>query len=162
MGEGNVDKPKVMVALRDAEHVESLVKLACQLAAGNGVIALHVVEVGMGVPLDANGEILDQPGSAILSRAQRVASGRQVFTRLARAREAGEAIVAAAKEEAADLLVLGYRRPHRAGEILRGSTVRYVARHAPCNVIVEIPALEEYVTAAKERSDWGELMEEIS
>ncbi len=159
--------PTVMVALRDAEHVDSLMRLACNLSNGakSNLVALHVIEVAPRLPLDADPEILDRPGKQVLSLARRVASeefSRQVSTRLVRARQAGEAIVKEAKEHDADLLVIGYHQKHGPGEILLGSTVQFVARHAPCQVIVVIPPLEEYVSAAKERSDWGALMEEIS
>ena len=139
-----MSEPKVMVALRDAESVESLVKLACQLSRGAqcDVLALHVVEVGMGLPLDADSEVLDQPGKAILARAREVASkccAKEISASLVRARLAGEAIVGEAQDRQIDLLVMGYHHKHALGEILLGSTVQHVARHAPCRVIVQIP-----------------------
>ncbi len=139
-----MSKPKVIVAVRDAESTESVVKLACQLAKGMeaDLIALHVVEVPMTLDLGADAEILDRSGKQILSLARRAASdgfSKQISTRLVRARQAGEAIVAEAKENGVELLVMGYHQPHRVGEVLLGSVVQYVARHAPCRVIVQIP-----------------------
>ncbi len=143
-----MSKPKVMVALRDAKSVEGLVKLACQLANGMeaDLIALHVVEVPMVLDLDADAEVLDKPGKEILARAKRVAedSSKPINPRLVRARQAGEAIVEDVKEQGVDLLVMGYHQPHRVGEILLGSVVQYVARHAPCRVIVQIPPLNRH------------------
>lgn len=141
---GNMGKSKVIVALRDAEQVDDLMKLACQLAMGMDaeVMALHVVEVPPGLPLDADAEILDRPGQEILAQARQTASGkfsREVSTQLVRAREPGEAIVAEARENSASLLILGYRHRNPVSEVLLGSAVRHVMRHAPCRVIVQVP-----------------------
>ncbi len=138
-------KPKVMVGLRDAESAESLVTLACQVSSGMEaeLVALHVVEVPMATPLEAFDKALDHQGKELLSHAQRFASercSRKISTRLLHARQTGEAIVGELREQGFDLLVMGYHRPHKLGEILLGSTVQYVARHAPCRVVVDIAA----------------------
>jgi nucleotide-binding universal stress UspA family protein len=140
-----MSRPRVIVALRDSESVEGLVKLACQITTGMDaeLLALHVVEVTPGLPLDADAEVLDEPGKQIPARARQVASegcARQMTTQLVRARHAGEAIVGEAKDRNAELLVMGYHGRHGLGEILLGSTVQYVSHHAPCRVIVKIPA----------------------
>jgi APA family basic amino acid/polyamine antiporter len=137
-------KTKVIVALRDAQSVESLVALACQVANGMDaeLSALHVVEIPMATPIEADDEVLDRPGHDILEHARRHAAkhfSRQITTKLLRARQAGEAIVGEASEQGIESLVMGYHQPHTLGEILLGSTVQYVARHAPCRVIVQIP-----------------------
>lgn len=147
--EANVANVKVIVALRDAESVESLVTLACQLASGTEaeLTALHVVEVPPATPLEAQEEVLNHPGKEILAAAQRVAAerfSRRISTRLIHARHAGEAVVGEAREHGFDLLVMGYHRPHTLGEVLLGSTVQYVTRHAPCRVIVQIPPLPRH------------------
>jgi nucleotide-binding universal stress UspA family protein len=143
--EGLVAKAKVIVALRDAESVESLVTLACQLSSGMEaeLIGLHVVEVPLATPLEADG-VLDHPGKEILASAQEVAErfGRKITTQLLRAREVGEAIAGVARDQRAELLVMGHHKPHPhpLGELLLGSTVQYVAHHAPCRVVIQIPA----------------------
>ena len=140
-------KSKVMVALRDRESAESLVTLACQVANGMGaeLMALHVVEIPMATPIEADDAVLDQQGKEILVAAERYAAekfSRPLATELLRARRAGEAIVGVAKERGIDCLVMGHRRLTVIGEILLGSSVQYAARHAACRVIVEIPALQ--------------------
>ena len=143
-----MDKPKVMVAVRDSTSVESLVALACQLSQGMDayLTALHVVEVPALTPLDAPEEAIDHAGKELLAQAKRVAEkfSRPLSIELLRAREAGEAIVGVAKEQGVELLVMGHHKPHShtLSETLLGGIVRYVAHHAPCRVIVQIPAPE--------------------
>ena len=144
-----MSKPKVMVAVRDGVSVESLVTLACQLSQGMNaeLTALHVVEVPLLTPLEAPEEIIDRPGKELLAQAKRVAekSSQPISTELLRAREVGEAIVGVAQEQNVDLLVMGHHKPHShpLSETLLGGIVRYVAHHAPCRVIVQIPAPEK-------------------
>lgn len=139
---------KIMVALRDCGSAEGLTSLACQLAGGAGaeLIALHVVQIPLATPLEAADKILDQEGKDILSQAARIAAGKVpggISTQLLRARNAGEAIVAEAREQRVDLLVLGHHRKHELREFLLGSTARHVAHHAPCRVIIQIPAADQ-------------------
>ena len=139
-------KPKVMVAVSTEASIESLVTLACQLCRGMGadLTALHVVEVPLVTPLDAQEETIDHRGKDLLAQAQRVAEkfSQPLSAELLRAREVGEAIVGVAKEQGVDLLVMGHHKPHThtLGDTFLGGTVRYVAHHAPCRVIVQIPA----------------------
>jgi len=141
-----MSKPKVMVAVRDAASVESLMTLACQLCQvmDADLAALNVIEVPYVTPFEAADETIDHAGKEVLAQAQRVAEkfSRPLSTELLRAREAGEAIVGVAKEQGVDLLVIGHRKPHPLSEMVLGGTVRYVARHAPCRVIVQIPPPE--------------------
>ncbi|HXJ92225.1 MAG TPA: universal stress protein [Terriglobia bacterium] len=146
---------KIIVALQDREHVESLVKLACEMAQGTGadVTALHVVEVGLGLPLDADDAALDRTGQRLLELAHQAASQKylkEISTRLVRAREAGPAIIREAEDQAADLIVLGYRRKRSyVAKALLGSAVEYVTKHAPCRVIVQtVPAAAVKTAAA--------------
>ena len=141
-------KSKIIVALRDLESVESLVALACQVANASDaeLVALHVVEVPMVTPIAADDEVLDQPGKEILARAQQIAAekySRKIWTRLLRARQAGEAIVGEVEQWGVDCLVMGHRRLSLMGEILLGSSVQYVARHSPVRVIVEMPPVKQ-------------------
>ena len=139
-----MSQARVLVAVRDKEHVDELMKVGCQLAKGTDaeIVAVSVAEIGFGLPLDAEADVLDQPAREALEHAAAVARelcGTQVRARLLRAREAGPALVDEATEQQAGHLVLGYHGRHGIiGEVLLGSCVRYVATHAPCRVILEI------------------------
>jgi nucleotide-binding universal stress UspA family protein len=134
-----------MVALRDPESVESLMTLAIHLSKSMDaeLVALHVVEVPLATPLEAEDDILDHPGREILAAATHVAErfSTKLSTELLRAREVGEAIVGEAKDRGVELLIVGHRGSHSSalGELLLGSTAQYVAHHAPCRVIIQIP-----------------------
>jgi hypothetical protein len=60
---------------------------------------------------------------------------------LIRARDTASTIVSEAEEQGVDLIILGYHPKNPLADILLGSTAQYVARHAPCRVIFEVPAL---------------------
>ena len=137
-----MSQTKLMVALKDAEHVDDLLKLACHLksAMEAELTAIHVVEIGPGLPLDIEAEMLDQPANMILSRACRAAAqnSTRIATRLLRAHHVGQAIVSEATDRKIDLLIMGYHHRHGVVEMIFSSTVQYVARHAPCRLLVEI------------------------
>ena len=91
-----MSKGKVLVGLRDAEHVDSLVKLACEMSKGMkaDLIALHVLELIPALPFEAGTEVVDRKNKEILARARHVASQnscKHISTELIRAHHAGEA-----------------------------------------------------------------------
>jgi nucleotide-binding universal stress UspA family protein len=142
--ESNMAKTKVMVAVRDSSSAEESTPLGCQLAAWTGgeLIALHVVQVPWATPLDLAEGLIDKEGRQILAQATCAAAGKVpggFSTRLVRARNTGEAIVLEEREQGVALLVPRHHRNHELSEFFFGSTMRYVAHHAPCKVIVLIP-----------------------
>lgn len=123
---------------------------------GGAVIeALHVIEIPMSQPLDAPvpAERLHR-GRQILARAKEVGEeyeGVEVATATVRARSTGEAIVREATRRGVEVIVLAAERPSRirGGPLLGGVEPRaaefigkvteYVARKAPCRVILTAP-----------------------
>jgi nucleotide-binding universal stress UspA family protein len=136
---------RILVALKDPEQVEELISLACMLAlAGKGkeIYALHVIQIPRALPLEA--ELIEETdaGEAMLARAETVAEERfqlQITTDLLQAREAGPAILEESKQRGIDLIILGYNRRRRFGErLIRATTLEYVVRHAPCQVLLSV------------------------
>ena len=103
---------------------------ATALASDHGatVTALAVIEVPAALPLDAHMGPEEFEARRMLAAAESVGDrhGVRVERRIVRAREAGEAIVDAAEESDAELVVL--RRP-------LDRTARYVLQHAGCRVL---------------------------
>jgi APA family basic amino acid/polyamine antiporter len=118
------------------EMIATAVKLAQERAAD--VVALHVIRVPLDQPLDA--ELADQEERAAASLAEAAVLGSElgvkVEGRSIRARSIGEAIVQAAEQTGADLIVLGSAPKWRRQSRFFSPTVDYVLRKAPAEVLV--------------------------
>jgi nucleotide-binding universal stress UspA family protein len=134
---------KILVGLKQAVDAEQLLALAAQLAPpGKTIAVLHIIEVPPATPLDANSSALDAPGQAVARAVKRVARKypRRKFTvRILRARDTGRTVVDELKEGRFDLAVLGYHHKRSLTELLLGTTARYLAEHAPCRLVMNIP-----------------------
>lgn len=135
---------KILVGLKEMGHVEDLIGLASRVAApGHAQLtALHVVEVPPATPLDADDAALDAPARKIaeaVKRAARKQRGRKITARVLRARDIGRTLVDELREGRYDLAVLGYHHKKTLSEIFLGTTAHYVARHAPCHLLLSIP-----------------------
>jgi len=131
---------KILVPMKLGEIGEEMVATAVKLAQerGAGIVALNVIRVPLDQPLDA--ELFDQEERAAASLAEAAALGADhgvaVEGRSIRARSIGEAIVQAAEETGADLIVLGSSPRWRRQSRFFSPTVDYVLRKAPAEVLV--------------------------
>jgi basic amino acid/polyamine antiporter, APA family len=131
---------KILVPMKLGEIGEEMVATAVKLAQERGaaVVALHVIRVPLDQPLDA--ELYDQEERAAASLAEAAALGSDlgvaVEGRSIRARSIGDAIVKAAEETGADLIVLGSAPKWRRQSRFFSPTVDYVLRKAPAEVLV--------------------------
>jgi nucleotide-binding universal stress UspA family protein len=116
--------------------------LAAELADEHGTSIEVVVAIELPPQLPLEAHMLEEEAAArrVLEDARAIAGscGLRVRTRVVRARQAGEAIVAAAEEVDADLIVMNAPRKTRLGRraSIFGRTVRHVLHHAPCRVLV--------------------------
>ncbi len=122
---------------------------------GAMIEALHVIEIPMSQPIDAPVPVERLTRARkILARAKEVGEeyqGVEVATATVRARSTGEAIVKEASRRGVEVIVLAAERPSRirGGPLLGGVEPRaaefigkvteYVARKAPCRVILTAP-----------------------
>jgi nucleotide-binding universal stress UspA family protein len=116
--------------------IATAVKLAQER--GAEVLAIHVIRVPLDQPLDA--ELAEQEERAAASLAEAAVLGADlgvtVEGRSIRARSIGEAIVQAAEESGADLIVVGSSPRWRRQSRFFSPTVDYVLRKAPAEVLV--------------------------
>jgi basic amino acid/polyamine antiporter, APA family len=131
---------KILVPMKLGEIGEEMVATAVKLAQERGaaVVALHVIRVPLDQPLDAELAGDEERAAASLSEAAVLGSdlGVEVEGRSIRARSIGEAIVQAAEETGADLIVLGSSPRWRRQSRFFSPTVDYVLRKAPAEVLV--------------------------
>ncbi|HEU5405890.1 MAG TPA: universal stress protein [Gaiellaceae bacterium] len=131
---------KILVPMKLGDIGEEMVATAVKLAQERGaaVVALNVIRVPLDQPLDA--ELYDHEERAAASLAEAAALGADhgvvVEGRSIRARSIGEAIVQAAEETGADLIVLGSSPRWRRQSRFFSPTVDYVLRKAPAEVLV--------------------------
>jgi nucleotide-binding universal stress UspA family protein len=131
---------KILVPMKLGEIGEEMVATAVKLAQERGaaVVAIHVIRVPLDQPLDA--ELHDQQERAAESLSEASALGAdlgvEVEVQSIRARSIGEAIVKAAEETGADLIVLGSSPRWRRQSRFFSPTVDYVLRKAPAEVLV--------------------------
>ena len=132
---------RAVVALAGGAGDERIVRLVSELAKSihAELVAVHVVEVGWSLPLDAAIAAQSEDVQQILDAAEGIAERVKMRLEpvLLQARAVGAALVDEATEREADLLVLGlpYRKRF-GGDFAIGRTIPYVLKNAPCAVWV--------------------------
>lgn len=132
-----------MLVLLDARP-ESLdaFEIACRLAADDhaALTALVVVDVPASLPLDAHMESEENEARDLLEHASATGDsyGVKVQPRIVRARGVGAAVVSRAREDRAELIVLGAPRRELEAPRRRNPqpTLVDVLTRAPCRVMV--------------------------
>jgi APA family basic amino acid/polyamine antiporter len=131
---------KILVPMKLGEIGEEMVATAVKLAQERqaSVEALFVVRVPLDQPLDAPLYELEEQAEASMAEAAALGAdhGVEVVCRTLRARSIGEAIVKAAAESGADLIVLGSSPRWRRQSRFFSPTVDYVLRKAPAEVLI--------------------------
>jgi APA family basic amino acid/polyamine antiporter len=131
---------RVLVPLKLGPIGEEVLATAIKLLEErSGTISvLHVLGVPLDKPLDAPLPEAEELAEASLADARELAGdhGVELSARMVRARALGEAIVEAAAEESADVILMGSAPRWRRQSLFFSPTVDYVLRKAPCDVMV--------------------------
>jgi basic amino acid/polyamine antiporter, APA family len=131
---------RILVPVTASLASERAVTTAAMLAAERkGVVTLvHVIEVPKELPLDALFPDEEQDSRAILSRASATLDcyGIRTVRRSVHATTAAAAILDAAEEVRAEIIVVGTERRTRRQRTAVGRNVEYVLKRAPCRVMI--------------------------
>jgi APA family basic amino acid/polyamine antiporter len=131
---------KILVPMKLGEIGEEMVATAVKLAQEKNaeVVALHVILVPLDKPLDAPMYDAEERAAASLAEAAALGAdnGVTVVGRTVRARSIGDAIVDAAAESGADLIVLGSSPRWRRQSRFFSPTVDHVLRRANAEVLI--------------------------
>ena len=131
---------KILVPMKLGEIGEEMVATAVRLAQEGAatVEALYVIKVPLDQPLDAELYDLEEQAAAAIAEARALGAdnGVEVNGRTLRARGIGQAIVEAAEESGADLIVLGSSPRWRRQSRFFSPTVDYVLRKSPAEVLI--------------------------
>jgi nucleotide-binding universal stress UspA family protein len=134
---------RILVGLKTLDHVDELMDLACRLGSPTASLRLvHVIELPDPTPLDADVPELEAVAREILEKAESIAhqSAMKVSTGVFRAHSAASALFDELKTNKIELAILGYHHSRSIGEILLGTTAQHMAKHAPCRILLSIPA----------------------
>jgi len=133
---------RLLVPVVTGQPSDDALDVACSLAAERGarIVALNVLEVPLGRPLDDDLAEIEDAANDELDEAIAIGDsyGIRVLDRLVRARSAGPAIVEEAERRGTEIIIIGTPRKTLTvtQRALFGRTVDYVLRHAPCRVMV--------------------------
>lgn len=137
---------RIVVPVQGDVLSDRLVALASQMAKFRGATldVLYIVEVPQTLPLNAVSEGQEAVATDTFQRAAKIAARYDVkiSKRMQPARHAGSSIVQYAKDHNADLLLLGDIPTGNRRGTRYARTVEYVFEHAPCEVIIDRPAME--------------------
>jgi nucleotide-binding universal stress UspA family protein len=133
---------KILVPVDGSEYSLKAVETACDLAKSQPSSSLILVAVAIEIPELSEGryiyEKMKTQAEAALARAKEVAQkcGTVSEVLLATGASPAEEIVSAAKDQKADLIVIGSRGLAGKTSSFLGSTASKVVTYSPCSVLV--------------------------
>lgn len=137
----------ILVAFSAAVSSEVLMALAAKMAYRTHakLVAIYVIEVPLTLPISAELPKDERRALEVLNAAAEIGrkSGLEISTRTVRDRQAGPAIIKAARDENAQLIVMGTYREHRYAGAPLAHLIEYVTTHAHVDVLIGVSANSE-------------------
>ena len=126
---------------------EVLMALATRMAKGQHaqLVAIYIIEVPLTLPVDAELPVQEREALGMLNAATEIGRkfGLEIRTRTIRDRNAGAAIIQAAREENARLIVIGTYREHRYAGAPLAKVIEFVTTHSHVDVLVGVISSDE-------------------
>jgi amino acid transporter/nucleotide-binding universal stress UspA family protein len=130
---------RVLIPVDDPKAT-ALIELGSIIAQNNGgeLLLMTVVEVPTAVPIDAVSKKVVEESKKMLEKLKRLAEVRGVPTRavVSVSHEVVTAIIDTAKEEAANMIVLGWKGYTHTKKRILGRKIDEILRQTPCDVIL--------------------------
>lgn len=137
----------ILVVFSSHIHSEVLMALAARMAKGRQaqLVAIYVIEVPYTLPIDAELPQEERAALEVLTAAEEIGRkfGLELTTRTIRDRQAGPAIIQAAREENASLIVMGTYREHRYAGAPMGQVIEYVLGQTATDVMIGVSSATE-------------------
>jgi nucleotide-binding universal stress UspA family protein len=137
----------ILVAFSAAVSSEVLMALAAKMASRTHakLLAIYVIEVPLTLPISAELPKEERRALEVLNAAAEIGRkvGLEITTRTVRDRQAGPAIIQAARDENAHLIVMGTYREHRYAGAPLAHLIEYVTTHAHVDVLIGVSANSE-------------------
>ncbi|HLN47118.1 MAG TPA: universal stress protein [Magnetospirillaceae bacterium] len=137
---------KVLVVFSSDINSLVLMALAARMAKRQQatVVAIYVIEVPYTLPIEADLPQAERRALDSLNAAEEVArkAGVDIETRMIRDRQTGTAIVRAAQEESASLIVMGTYREHGYAGAPLAKAIEFVTTHAMTDVLIGVSSID--------------------
>src|SRR5579864_8152481 len=137
----------ILVVFSSHIHSEVLMALAVRMAKGRQaqLVAIYIIEVPLTLPIDAELPEEERAALEVLTAAEAIGrkAGIEITTRTIRDRQTGPAVIAAAREENASLIVMGTYREHRYAGAPMGQAIEYVLGQTQVDVMVGVSSSTE-------------------
>jgi len=137
---------RIVVPVQGDVISNRVIALASQMAKYRGATmdVLYIIEVPYALPINASMEDEETLAKTAFVRAAKIADryGVKITRRVERARQAGPGIVQYARQNNADLLLMGDVPKASRGGTRFARSVEYVFENAPCEVIIDRPQPE--------------------
>jgi len=123
-----------------------LMALAARMAKRQqaNVVAVYVIEVPYTLPIEADLPQQERRALDALGAAEEIgrAAGLDIETRMIRDRQTGTAIIRAAREENASLIVMGTYREHGYAGAPLAKAIEFVTTHTSTDVLIGVSSVE--------------------
>jgi len=132
---------RILVPTIGSSYSERGVELACRLGKEQEaeILLTYVLEVPRTLPLNAPVPEAESKAKEALERAAAIVAQHKLLSSIfiERAREAGEGIIRAARDNKVDLIVIGIRPDAGGGYDVIGRTTSSILHRAHCEVVID-------------------------